>query len=350
MGGVVNYIGVLIDKLSDTITFSRLYIGSTIEKQYGIVRVLKPLKDGFRLMRMVNNDRYDVIQINPSLDLKSVLRDGFFMLILKFFGLKNILLFFRGWDEKFEKKIKKNAINKFFFRWVFANVGNILVLSSVMKEALISIGFENQRIQLTTTMFNNDIFCNQQPQFNRPPRRLIFMARIVKDKGIYELLNAVLEITKTHRDVELSIVGDGPERENVEVWVKKHGISYAVSFPGYLRTYDKGKALIESDIFILPSYTEGCPNSMVEAMGSGCAIIATPVGGIPDIVEDTKNCLFVNVKNSDEIATAIKKLMDDAELTKKMRKNNFYKAHEQFESRKVSEKIYEVYRYISNKT
>lgn len=147
------------------------------------------------------------------------------------------------------------------------------------------------------------------------PLRLIFVGRLEKVKGLDTLL-AAMEILKAEPlDIRLTIVGDGSLRSWLETELVSHGLSDRVDLTGPVPF---GRELFDlyrsADIMVLPSYSEGLPLVLVEAMANSLPVIASAVGGIPEIVEHEKNGLMVPPGNPSELADAIRRLASSPEL------------------------------------
>ncbi len=135
-------------------------------------------------------------------------------------------------------------------------------------------------------------------------KHILFTGRLVSIKGVDLLVSACAEIMKTH-DVHLTLVGDGDERGKIEKQVEDLGISEKVCFAGFQT--DIGGYLRDADIFIYPSTVQEVFGlSVVEAMAFGLLCIATPVGGIPEIIQDgvngflTESCTIQGIQKSIE--------------------------------------------------
>ncbi|MBU3940428.1 MAG: glycosyltransferase family 4 protein [Nanoarchaeota archaeon] len=131
----------------------------------------------------------------------------------------------------------------------------------------------------------------------------LFLGRIKTTKGIKELLNAVKGM-----DLNLLLIGEGPDYNKYVNYVKKEKIDNA-AFLGYVYGEKKLLYLSACDFLVLPSYTEGAPVVLMEAMAAGLSPIATNVGGIPLMVQNGKNGLIINPRSSQEIVGAIKKVL-----------------------------------------
>lgn len=137
--------------------------------------------------------------------------------------------------------------------------------------------------------------------------KILFLARIEKDKGIEEFLYAILELREKYKyKIEVDIVGDGGFLQQAIDISKRIGIDDSINFMGAI--FDKNKIreiYIQSDLYVLPTYHEGFPRTLYEAMIFGTPIITTFVGGISGIMENQFNCLKIEPKSVTSIVNAI---------------------------------------------
>ena len=167
---------------------------------------------------------------------------------------------------------------------------------------------------------------------------ILFLARFVATKGIYDLLEGFSQATLRNPKIELIMAGDGPEAQGARDWCARKNLQHRVQFPGHVEGAEKAQLLIDADIFVLPSYhREGCPNALLEAMGAGLPVIVTPVGGIPDVVQDGVNGLMIGARDSDAVAGAITDLADDSRLRSEMGKRNRAVAWQRYEANSVTQ-------------
>lgn len=142
------------------------------------------------------------------------------------------------------------------------------------------------------------------------------VGRLSEEKRHVDLLKAFVDISKKFPGVTLLIVGDGYLRQNLERRVDELGIKGKVTFTGFQENVYK--FLGKMDIFVLPSRTEGSPLSIFEAMAIGLPVIATNIGGIPEIVINEVTGLLVALENTNELSRAIVKLLSNPDIMKKM--------------------------------
>lgn len=162
--------------------------------------------------------------------------------------------------------------------------------------------------------------------------QLVSVGRLSKEKGHIILLRAFAKITD--KNWTLHLIGDGPERNNLETEAEKLGVTNRVIFHGHLKNFNK--LLGESEIFVLPSFYEGFPNALLEAMSVPLACISSNcVAGPSDIIEHGKNGMLVETGNVDELAAAIERLIADKELRENIAKEA-YKVRETYKFEKIA--------------
>jgi len=117
----------------------------------------------------------------------------------------------------------------------------------------------------------------------------------------------------------LVLVGDGPERERLGQAARAAWLEARVVFAGHQREVGPYYGL--ADVFVLPSHSEGSPNVLLEAMAAGVPVVATAVGGVPELVENEESALLVRPGDSATMAEAIGRLLADRELAERLARN-----------------------------
>jgi len=143
-----------------------------------------------------------------------------------------------------------------------------------------------------------------------------YAGRLSKEKGIEYLIRACAILKDRIKSIKIIIMGEGKERTELEELSLKSGLQENVLFTGFLNDVERWLPAI--DVFVLPSMTEGTPLALLEAMLCGNAVVASKVGGVPDIVKSGKNGFLVQPGNAREIADAICLLYEDKELRLKL--------------------------------
>jgi L-malate glycosyltransferase len=144
-----------------------------------------------------------------------------------------------------------------------------------------------------------------------PLRRVVSVANLRQEKGHDVLIDAAARVVHCFPDARFDLVGDGPERERLEALVRARGLSRAVVFRGHVENV--AAILEQADIFAHPSRTEAFPNALLEAMAAGLPVVASAVGGIPEIIEEGHTGLLVPAGDRQALADRISRLMADGD-------------------------------------
>ena len=143
---------------------------------------------------------------------------------------------------------------------------------------------------------------------------ILFLGRLCKEKGISELLDAVSAASQKYPDIRLFLGGiwEDNNLKKKAAALKKH-----VKYLGWIDDKQKELYMEKCSIFVLPTYFEGQPISLLEAMAKVMAVIGTAVGGIPQIVTNNQDGILINPKNTQTLSESICKLLDDTEMKKR---------------------------------
>jgi glycosyltransferase involved in cell wall biosynthesis len=147
---------------------------------------------------------------------------------------------------------------------------------------------------------------------------VLSVGRLSREKAHTDLLAAFKHLTESTPEipVKLVIVGDGPERAKLEAAVESSGCKERVIFTGEVNDVRSFYAI--ADVFALPSHSEGSPNVLLEAMAANLPIVATAVGGVPEMVEDNDSALLVLRNDPRSMAASITRLLTDRELAQRL--------------------------------
>ena len=152
------------------------------------------------------------------------------------------------------------------------------------------------------------------PPSSSPPVKFLFLGRIGERKGAFDLIKAFSLLPEGEKNnSELIMAGDG-DLEEARNLVDHLNVSDQITFPGWIDTEERDRLLDQGSVFVLPSYNEGLPLSMLEAMAWGLPVIVTPVGGISEIVHDGENGLVVEPSNIEQLSGAMESLIVNEDL------------------------------------
>ena len=122
-------------------------------------------------------------------------------------------------------------------------------------------------------------------------KAIVYVGRLDLRKGLAELVDATAQLRPTDPQTHTYLVGDGPDRPALEERIRQHKLNDAVHFVPAVRTDGVAQWMAAADLVTLPSYKEGCPNVVIEALAAGRPVVATNVGGIPELMDDTSGRL-----------------------------------------------------------
>ena len=139
-------------------------------------------------------------------------------------------------------------------------------------------------------------------------RVILFVGRLDPAKGLDELLQAFGKLAVEERRLHLVLAGEGRYDTRMQAFVRENQLSDRVWFAGPLQAEDVAAWMAAADVFCLPSYSEGCPNVVLEALSCGCPVVASDVGGIPEIVP-TDCGILVSPHHPEELTEALRKAL-----------------------------------------
>lgn len=343
LGGATKYYAAI----KDLFTFRVKYI-SRGKKQYPFSEgkfkeTFRILTDFFKFTALVN--KFDIIHINTSIRFRSLVRDTAYILVSRLFH-KKMVITFHAWDKDYEKKISQYFVP--LFRRTFLKADALIVLSNEFRRVLEEWGF-TKPIYVETTIVDKNLLTHFDKFMveNKFPGRdhathILFLARIEKAKGIFEALEAYRLVKRGGSSVKMTIAGDGLDMDKVQAFVRDNHLA-DVTFLGQLEGQNVSNAYKEADLYLLPSYSEGMPTTILEAMAFGLPVIASPVGGIKDFFEDGKMGFLVDGIDPKTIAKHIETLMQSPEKMKEIALYNFDYARKNFISDAVVKRIEKIY-------
>jgi glycosyltransferase involved in cell wall biosynthesis len=149
-------------------------------------------------------------------------------------------------------------------------------------------------------------------------RRIVYVGAVLRDKGVFDLVEAMRSVCARHPGAVLTIVGGGDHLDLARDAARAAGLHGSIEFVGWRTRDEVLGALAGSDVFVLPSHFEGLPNAVLEAMASGLPVVATRVGSIPEVVEEGRSGLLVDVRDPRGLAHALIALLDDPATAESM--------------------------------
>lgn len=179
-------------------------------------------------------------------------------------------------------------------------------------------------------------------------RVVLSVGRLSREKAHLDLLEGFNRLRETKPEIsgKLIIVGDGPERAGLEAAAASLGCKEHVIFTGEVSDVQTFYAL--ADVFVLPSHSEGSPNVLLEAMAANVPVVATAVGGVPEMVENNESALLVPPNDPTSLAASLARLLTDGQLGQRLTTNAALLVDNRFTPENCVRTLVEIYREVLN--
>lgn len=309
------------------------YRGSLLEKDYEITyvesyrdgskfdKLLKGICGYFHFAGLLLFRKPDIVHIHSSFGPSFYRKMPFIymaswrkILIINHIHGADFAEFFVNASESKKEKIKK----------VYSKCDVLIALSEEWKERLAQIVPEDK-----ITIIENYSVLHEDALVERMKRScnytVLFLGELGKRKGCYDIPAVIAQVKKKVSNVKFVLAGAGSDADEKEIkkLIDEKGATENAFFPGWVRGDVKDKLLREADVFFLPSYNEGMPMSVLDAMGYGLPIVSTNVGGIPKIVHDGENGYCCEPGNIEKMSDAISRLLLVESENKEASKESF---------------------------
>ena len=274
--------------------------------------------DILSIVRCTIINKCDLLIVTTTHDWKAVLRDLPLLLVVRLLSPK-IIMHFHG---SFSNLLVSNG------NWLLKKFTKLILLLS---DGALLFSTEEirdwKKFHPTGKFFyvNNPYEPKRDHQsskeFNLEKPTIFFAGRLIEEKGIFDLVEAA-SLLSADFNFELVVAGFGPDKDRLIEKINEFGLQNKVKLVGYLEGDALDQAYRSASIFVLPSWREGFPLVLVEAMDYGLPIVTTRIRGAVDRMKEGENALFVSPKNPGELAIALRNLLTDPALMGRMSENN----------------------------
>lgn len=266
---------------------------------------------------------------------------GWLALLSKFMFHKKLIV--RCGYEMYRNEVRSSrSLLWKSFVWLFSYItykfSDKIIITSNENKYFITKSFSvpPTKIDVLINYIDTDIF--RKTNCKKHKNRLLFIGRLSKEKNIFRLLDAI-----SRTEYELDIIGDGDKKVEIETYIRKYGIKASLlgrfpndCIPNMINRYP---------VYILPSYYENNPKTLLEAMACESAVIGTNVDGIKEIIKHNENGLLCDT-DFDSIAREIRKLMHDEDLQRQLGKNARCFVMEKCSLELIADNEYKIYKQI----
>jgi glycosyltransferase involved in cell wall biosynthesis len=310
-GGIAQYTNEQIRHLQTNNEIIGIDVSAPEVKKFLLIPYagLKVLKD---VIKLVHQDSPDIVHLHVAQGI-SFYRETLFGLIATYLWDVGLVLHIHG--SSFDEFLESGGVlSNMYQSTMFHKADKVICLSSYWKGVLSSYTDQNKLEVLPNAVDVRDYSPEETVSHEL---RISYISDLVKRKGVQEFSNAIEQFGNNDQ-VQIDIAGKGPLSFIVQDLSERYE---NVTYHGYVSENSKQDILNKSDIFVLPSYAEGLPIVILEAMAGGNAIVSTNVGSIPELIGDD-NGILIQPKDEEVIGESINKLSSDrGELAEIKRQN-----------------------------
>ncbi len=314
-GGIATLIGNMLRYKAEGYCFK----SQKLNEDVNIVSrgILYPI---YLLVSMVRIFNYDIVHIHVSEN------GGYYRYV-------PVIYWARLLNRRIVIHVNSSKFDLFFNKQI-GILKNIIIKSLDKTNLIITVGQEwyNVFIKLTATnvvIVHNFIEVPDENLYNPVSENIVTTGYVGQRKGYYDLIEAIPKIIEKFPKYKFSFCGNGEVEQIKERLIEKQ-INDNVELTGWLSKKQIFQKLKSSSIYVLPTYNEGMPLAILEAMSFGLPIITTKVGAIPSLINENENGIFVRPGNIAEISNALINLIDNEELRMQISNNNYQKIKESY--------------------
>lgn len=235
-------------------------------------------------------------------------RKSFYLALARAFGVGTVFHLHGAEFKKFTDEIASPALRRRIVHTVESS-SRVIALSESWAEYLRSIAPGARVFSVANPVHMPANVSREQEEQGR----VLFLGRAEQRKGVFDLLEAFARLSSRIAGARLAIGGDG-DLDKVRERIQQLGLADRVEVLGWVAGADKDAQMRRAQVFVLPSYDEGLPMAMLESMAQGKAIVVTPVGGIPEAVQNGQQGLLVAPGAVNELTQALESLLVSADL------------------------------------
>lgn len=333
VSGVSSVVQFIIQN-NDENRYLHFLLGKSDDERGWLKRVSRTWRAYSEWKAFLGREPEAVIHYSFPLSAPSILRDPFFMSYARRRGRKMVVHIHGG---VFLTARKIPFILERVMRWVFSWDVTFIVLSEGERRILEERFGAKSVVVLPNCPEIPATPCERVTDDGERTLTMGYLGRIEPNKGMRELLDACIEMKRRGIRFKLRFAG---KEQRVDEFLPEYKACLGEMFEyvGLVSGNSKDAFLRSLDVFVMPTYFEGLPVSLLECMGYGVVPVVTPVGSIPDVVTDNANGLFVKVKDVDSLVNAVTAINNDRKLLRRLSNN----------ARKTISERFSVQRYVDN--
>ena len=288
-----------------------------------------------------------VARRSPDVVVTHQVKSHFLMRLSRLWQEYPWVAFNHGYTTTDRKMLLYNRLD----RWSLPRADRVVTVCDAFARKLVKMGVPRERIHVQHNSIRPESAVGaeeirafrKQLSVKEDERMILAVGRLSKEKAHIDLLRAFKNLCDTNKAINarLVIVGDGPERENLGTTAASLGLVDRIVFAGHVNKVLPYYAA--ADVLVNPSHSEGSPYVLLEAMAANLPIVATAVGGVPEMLEDNETALLVPVSDSRAMAEALARVLTDENLANRLTKNAAALVNGRFAPEQYVRAVLEIY-------
>lgn len=319
-------------------SFIHFQLGKRDNEKGGIMRIPNLIKCLFSWIFLLLNNKNVLIHYNFSLDKKAILRDFFFISIAKQMHKPMVLHLHGG---KYLDNDNPPIYLENMIKQIFSCKCPIIVLGCKEQKILQKRYRKKDIVVLPNPVDSPNMYINRDVNENTVIH-FLFLGRIETNKGIDEIYKSFSDIQTCHSDFVLHFAG---KEQGANSYIDKFSelLGNKFIYEGVVSGNKKENLLKQCHVFLLPSYYEGLPMSLLESMSYGMVPIVTEVGSIDDYVVDGKNGMIVNVGDAKSLYNSVNRILENRKIINDLSKDAYETMSNYFSKDEYIDKLNEIY-------
>jgi len=318
---------------------------SILNRTYGVIL------NAFKVLIQLYKQKPDILYLNSRLDVNGSLRDAFSIFLFRYLYFRSLKIVIKSHGSDLNILKKKSFLFKHLAipilvskvdAWLFLSQEEVDSFYEHKPELKGKLFVTYNIIDPKRSVPSEDF----QQKYNLPKDKFkfLFVGRMVYEKGVFAILDGITKFSKRD-DCIFLMVGNGEELENLKSKAVALGISKNVRFTDFIEELECDHFYANTDALIFPSHDEGFAMALFKSVVAGLPIITTQIRAAKDQLTSPDNCLWVDGKSGDSVASALNEIYDNENLRKSMQTNNI-KLGEKFTKAKVCESMHSIFQEL----
>jgi glycosyltransferase involved in cell wall biosynthesis len=342
-GGISQVSPYLESQLRSRVMIKTFIFGRRSNSERLFDKIIGRFADLIKLTMSIQGLQPDLVHHNTAFDRKSIIRDVPLVFMLKLSGIPLFMMIHGSHRATF---MKRGPIMNLLRSYLLNNINYIGVLSPLEKKEFCDQWPKlKEKIVVVKNIIRPEFFLTAREENDQP--KILFVSRLIRKKGLFDLLEAMPHVLKEFPDAKFVILGSGPDSNEFDEAVRTKGLGPKLSRLEHIDNMETRGHYSRSWCLVFPThYAEGMPMVVAEAMAAGCPVVTTRTRFSISYMEENKNCIYVEKENPVSIAEGIIRLLKDKDLRDDISRNN-RKLAEKFTADKAVEEFMEIYKCMN---